>query len=178
MAWHPRPFILTLYSVPLLILFSLLGTSILPFWGLWILVYIQRIGSSKESFLILHRQNCVSWNLIHSIITAFRPSREMRCRQMVALDLMRALGKQYLLLTHFTFPKSVQSRDLFLNEWKTEWMNELDFFILWSCQATIHVVSPYFYLCALELLGIPVVMSLASVHSFIKIKQASCQTWL
>lgn len=83
-----------------------------------------RVRFSKEPFLILCRQNCAPWNLTHSIITAFSHLKETCCKQMVAINLMRTLWKQYLLLTHFAFPESVHGKDWFLNEWMSEWWNE------------------------------------------------------
>lgn len=45
----------------------------------------------KEPCLILHRQNGTPWNLTRSIITAFSHLKEMCCKQMVAINLMRTL---------------------------------------------------------------------------------------
>lgn len=45
----------------------------------------------KEACLILHRQNCALWNLTHSVITAFSHLKDMCCKQMVAINLMRTL---------------------------------------------------------------------------------------
>lgn len=132
------------------------------------------LRSPKQLFLILLKQYCAPWNFVHTMITAFSHLKEIGCKEKKKRcnQSDESTLKAIFAFDSFHFPRTchIVGIDIGMNEWSS--------FLSWSWQTKLHVFSFYFYLCAQGLLGIPTVMNLAPVHSFIKIKQASCQTWL